>query len=316
MSVDEMVFRGAAMQALDRLIERLAARPVSVLITGETGTGKELVAHALHQRGPCARAIMKVVNCAAIPDTLIESTLFGHVKGAFTGADRDHLGVFEQARDGTVLLDEVGELSSRAQAALLRVLESRRVCPVGASREVDIHARVIAATHRNLALMCERDEFRLDLYHRLVSVTVEIPPLRERLDDIEPLAQHFLRRVAAQWDVPPPLIAGEALDLLMRHRWPGNVRELRNVIERAVALAEDDLITASELPAGLGEQRDSHPPPANDQRDFRTRVLHHERMLIQEAIRASEGNRRLAAERLRLPLRTLERKLRSLRDLS
>ncbi len=306
-----VIRKSSAMVELARLIERLALRPLSVLIHGETGSGKELVARELHQRSPRAAAPLKVVNCAAIPDTLIESALFGHERGAFTGADREHKGVFEQAHGGTVFLDEVGELSAEAQAALLRVLDSALVTRVGGTKEIAVDVRVVAATHRDLHALTETGAFRLDLYHRLNGATLEVPPLRERGDEIEPLVQCFLESTARRWGSAPLRIEPLALERLCGYRWPGNVRELRNVVERAVALADGDTLTLHELPDHIRAQAvaRTEPPDGGTHAALRASLHDHEAALIREALEKAGGNQRKAAEILQLPLRTFQRRL-------
>jgi DNA-binding NtrC family response regulator len=240
-----------AMREVYRLIGRAARTDVTVLITGESGTGKELVARALHDESSRSRAPFIALNCAAIPDELVESELFGHVRGAFTGADRDRAGVFEAAGSGTLFLDEVGELSEAAQAKLLRAIEERRVTRVGATSEIPVDVRLIAATNRSLEAASGSGAFRADLRYRLSVVGIELPPLRERREDIVPLALHFLNHFAARHDIPPRPLSEAARRALLAYDWPGNVRELRNAMERAVVLAEGQSIDAGDLPAAL-----------------------------------------------------------------
>ena len=314
-----MVGSSPAMLELQRMVERMARKAVPVLILGETGTGKELVARGLHELGPRSAAPFKVINCAAIPANLVESVLFGHRKGAFTGAIDDRAGVFEQARGGTVFLDEIGELSPGAQAALLRVVESKRFCPVGGAREITADVRFVAATHRDLAAMAEQGSFRLDLIHRLNTVTLEAPALRARREDVPALAQHFLERCAAQSGERAPSITPDALACLESYSWPGNVRELRNVVERAVALCDGDVIGREDLPAHVvqsaSELREYDHAPADEPhaRSLRSDVHAYEADLIHDALRRAGGNRRAAAALLNLPLRTFERRLAKLR---
>lgn len=242
------VVESAAMRDLWRTVERLARSVIPVLLLGETGTGKEVVARAIHQRGSRRERPLVCVNCAAIPSQLVESTLFGHERGAFTGAAGQHRGVFEAADGGTVLLDEVGELPLPVQAALLRVLETKRVMRVGSTREVDVDVRVVAATHRDLEAMVRSGQFREDLLFRLNVMTLALPPLRERIDEIAPLALQFLEQASRDNERPVSSIDPEAFDLMLRYAWPGNVRELKNVVERAVVVAEGDRVTAADLP--------------------------------------------------------------------
>jgi DNA-binding NtrC family response regulator len=313
----EGVYESPKMREVCAQLRRLATRNLPVLILGETGTGKELAARMLHEAGPRKDAPLRVVNCGAIPENLVASVLFGHERGAFTGADRAREGVFEDARGGTVFLDEVGELSPSAQAALLRALETRRITRVGGTREIEIDARFIAATHRNLEAMAEAGEFRLDLLHRLNTVTVVLPPLRERREEIRALVDYFLEHASREWGTRRAQVEPAALSLLEQHSWPGNLRELRNVLARAAALVEGDMITVAELPEGLRQRgtvqpsRATIPAPATD---LRSHLRDVERDLITGALEKSGGNQRRAAELLGMPLRTFERRLAVLKD--
>ncbi|HET8939100.1 MAG TPA: sigma-54 dependent transcriptional regulator [Polyangiales bacterium] len=308
------------MLELARLVERIAPRKISVLVLGETGTGKELIARELHDKSARSHGPLQVVNCGAIPEHLTASVLFGHVRGAFTGADRDHQGVFGRAHGGSVFLDEVGELSAEAQAALLRVLDTQRVCPIGGRQEQSVDVRVIAATHRNLAEMVERGSFRLDLYHRLNSVVLQLPSLRERRDEILPLAEHFIERFVG--DGTAPRLSHAANARLLAYAWPGNVRELRNVIERAVALCDGESICERDLPPHICQGLTGNAerpltaasPPLSAALDasaigLREALRQQEIALIEAALRSTHGNQKRAARLLQLPLRTFERKL-------
>ncbi|HMG21834.1 MAG TPA: sigma 54-interacting transcriptional regulator, partial [Kofleriaceae bacterium] len=242
-----IVVKNPAMKQVMATVKRLAQSQVAVLIHGETGTGKEVIARAIHDGGSRRKQPLRCINCAAIPGMLIESVLFGHEQGAFTGADKSARGVFEQADGGSVLLDEIGELAAPAQAALLRVLETKHVTRVGGEKEIEVDVRVIAATHRDLEGMVEAGRFRQDLWYRLNTVTLRIPPLRERVDEIRPLAERFLKEARRQAGSDVRTIDPRALAALEGYGWPGNVRELRNVIERAVVLAEGSTITPADL---------------------------------------------------------------------
>lgn len=235
-----MVGSSPSMQRLFDLLERVAPSDVSVLITGPTGAGKELVARALHDYSPRRKAPFLAENCAAVPANLLESELFGHVKGAFTGAVSDRPGHFVAAHGGTVFLDEIGDMPLDMQAKLLRVLETRQVRPVGSNKTVDVDIRLVAATHRDLAKAAEEGRFRSDLFYRLNVVTLTVPALSERSEDIELLARFFLARACAQSGSPAEW-SPEALAALQAHSWPGNVRELNNVVQRAVALGGPQL---------------------------------------------------------------------------
>jgi DNA-binding NtrC family response regulator len=252
-----LIGRSKVIRTLRRQLERLARLPLPVLIHGETGTGKELAARTLHEFGENREGPFVALNCGAIPDGLFESELFGHRRGAFTGAHRDHAGAFARAANGTVFLDEIGELPLSAQAKLLRVLETRRLTPVGADQEITISCRVVAATHRDLAAMVVAGQFREDLFHRLSVVELELPPLRRRRHDIPMLLDHFVELASAELGrtvVISPAAAAEAV----HHPWPGNVRALRNAVLRAAALADgpigpDALIPEIEQPRARSE---------------------------------------------------------------
>jgi len=314
------VYASPKMQEACLLLRRLATRNLPVLILGETGTGKELAARMLHEEGPRRDAPMRVVNCGAIPENLVTSVLFGHERGAFTGADRARPGVFEDAEDGTVFLDEVGELSAAAQAALLRVLETRKVVRVGGNRELDIRARFVAATHRDLDELAKTGAFRLDLLHRLNAVTVALPPLRERREDIPLLVNYFLEQGNREWETSAEHLAPETLAALESYRWPGNVRELRNVLARAIALSDGDTLSVQELPEsirGSATQGGASRPtvaPLSPGLDLRAHLKQVERDLMLGALERAGGNQRRAAELLGIPLRTFERRLSAVKD--
>ena len=241
----EIVHAGEAMRRVMAQVDRVAASETRVCILGETGTGKELIARALHDRSQRSAGPFVTLNCAAVPGELIESELFGHEKGSFTGAAARHLGKFEQAHHGTLFLDEIGDMPLVMQAKLLRVLEERQVERVGGDRAIPVDVRVIVATHRNLDELAVKGAFRQDLYHRVYVYPLLLPPLRERTEDIKPLAEHFARQVAEinGWKVKP--LTAEAIAELVRYRWPGNVRELRNVVERLLLLADGPVDAAA-----------------------------------------------------------------------
>jgi DNA-binding NtrC family response regulator len=315
------VYASGRMQQVRALLHRLADRKLPVLVLGETGTGKELAARELHVAGARRDGPLRVVNCASLPENLVESTLFGHERGAFTGADRARAGLFEEAHEGTVFLDEVGELSRAAQASLLRVLETHKITRVGGSREIDVDVRVVAATHRDLEAMAQRGDFRLDLLHRLNAVTVELPPLRERAEDIVPLVSHFLAQAVSEWGGDTTGIDADALEVLQRYAWPGNIRELRNVLARAVAIADGDRIKVHDLPDRVRDGAPAKPahgaPPmgrVTQPLDLREHLRQVERDLVLGALERTGGNQRQAAELLGLPQRTFERRLAALRD--
>ena len=274
-------------------VRKVAATDATVLVLGESGTGKELVARAIHDGSPRRERPFVSVSCAAIPEGLLESELFGHEKGAFTGAVRRKLGRFELAHEGTLFLDEVGELPPSVQVKLLRVLQERRFERVGGEETVEVDVRLVSATNRDLAAMAQEGRFREDLYYRLDVVSIRLPPLRERPGDVEELARHFLARAAPRLGRAVTGFTPEALEALRRHRWPGNVRELENVIEQALVFAEGELVTPAELPDAL---RRAPPPqlspplaaPAGDR--SLTEVLEDlERQLILAAYEKAKG---------------------------
>ncbi len=247
----QLIFRSAAFAAVYQLALRVAPVDSNVLILGESGTGKELIAGAIHKASLRAERRMLTVNCAAFSETLLESQLFGHTKGAFTGAVQNNRGLLEEAHGSTLFLDEVGELSPNLQAKLLRVLQEGEFIPVGANRPRRVDVRFLAATNRDLEAQVAKGEFREDLYYRLHVIALQLPPLRERPEDIEPLARHFLAGAARKTRRPVTGIAREALTALQSYHWPGNVRELENVIERGVILAPGEMLTADLLPLKL-----------------------------------------------------------------
>jgi DNA-binding NtrC family response regulator len=228
-------------------IDRVAASETRVCILGETGTGKELVARAIHQKSPRHDAPFITLNCAAVPAELIESELFGHEKGAFTGAGAQHVGKFEQADGGTLFLDEIGDMPVAMQAKLLRVLEEGEVERVGGDKPVRVNVRVVVATHRNLDELVKQNTFRRDLFHRIFVFPLPLPPLRERPEDFPALVAHFAQQVAAQNGWKEKVFGGDAITELRRYTWPGNVRELRNVVERLILLSAEDAVTAADV---------------------------------------------------------------------
>ena len=308
-----------SMRGLYDRARRVAVTSLPVLVVGETGAGKEPVMRAIHEHsGRSGRCV--VVNCAAIPASLLESELFGHERGAFTGASQRRLGVFECAHGGTVCLDEIGELSLGGQAALLRVLETRRLHRVGGHEEIEVDVRLVAATHRDLPRMIEARRFRQDLYYRLNAVTLEVPPLRERASEIPALARHFLAETAARsTGAPSPReLTPEATAALRAHAWPGNVRELRNVMARAVALGEGTRIDVADLVVedGSSPLAASDAPATTGSRhafqsgmSLRRHLQRYEAYVVQQALRHTGGHRGRAAALLDVPTRTFQRRL-------
>ncbi|MFZ0304161.1 MAG: sigma-54 dependent transcriptional regulator [Terracidiphilus sp.] len=249
-----LVFAGETMRRVMAQIERVAASETRVCIYGETGTGKELVARTLHEKSHRAAGPFVTLNCAAVPAELIESELFGHEKGSFTGATQRHTGKFEQAHRGTLFLDEIGDMPASMQAKLLRVLEEGEVERIGAGKPTTVDVRVVVATHRNLEQLVETGAFRRDLYHRVVVFPVELPPLRRRAEDMPALVEHFVRQVSAQNSWKPIAFATAAIDALKGYEWPGNIRELRNVVERLLLLAGEE-VTADDVRLALPNSR-------------------------------------------------------------
>jgi two-component system response regulator HydG len=297
--------RHRSMESVRALISRVASADQTVLVSGESGTGKELVAKALHERSGRAKKPLVAINCGALPATLLESELFGHVKGAFTDARTERLGVFREADGGTLFLDEVGELPLSLQASLLRVLQEKMVRPVGANRELPVDVRVVAATNRDLPAAVEAKTFRADLLFRLDVLRVEVPPLRERGDDVLLLASHFLVLASSRNGRPLTGWSPEVASRLLEHAWPGNVRELQNVIERAVLAADGPRLETWHLPVGLGER----PPPKLEGSWPLVSLAELERRHIAHVLGAVGGNKQRAADLLGVDRVTLYRKL-------
>jgi len=286
---------------------RAAASRATILIRGESGTGKELLARAIHHASPRSKGPLVAVNMAAVPETLVESELFGHERGAFTGADRERRGRFELADGGSLFLDEIGDLPRATQAKLLRVLQEQTFERLGGTRSLHVDARVIAATNRDLEAMVRQGEFREDLYYRLNVVTIDLPPLRSRREDIPLLVDHFLRRFAAESKAAVESVSREAMDVLLKYEYPGNVRELENIVHRAVVLARGPVVTTADLPLHVAELRsEGQQPPAS----FVERVAQFERELILEALERAGGVQTRAARELGMSERHLRYKLR------
>jgi DNA-binding NtrC family response regulator len=306
----------AMRRALD-LAEKSAKSPVPVLIEGESGSGKEVVARFIHARSLVAARPFLAVNAAALPDSLLESELFGHRRGAFTGADRDRDGLFVEANGGTVFLDEVSSMSPSFQGKLLRVLQDQMVRPLGSAKDVSVAFRLIVATNRDLEAMKRRGEFREDLFYRLSVIRLFVPPLRERPGDVEPLARELLARAAADClpkGTPAPSLAPEAVEALRRHRWPGNVRELENALKRAVVVCSGDLIRAHHLGLGAAgwEQRAAPPEEVPYDEGKQQAIERFQREYLQRALERTGGNVSQAAERCGLTRAALQRIMRQL----
>lgn len=306
------------MRQVSETIQMVAKRRSTVLITGETGTGKEIVAQSIHASSDRARLPMVSVNCSALPDTLLEAELFGHVKGAFTGATNPRVGRFEQAHHGTIFLDEIGDLPLTLQAKLLRVLQEREFQRLGSSETVRVDLRVIAATHTDLSAMVKQGKFREDLFYRLNVVPIHVPPLRERASDVRFLVMHFIEKICREEEIPAKQISRETLDRLSGHDWPGNVRQLENAVEKAIVLSGD---RATLVPGDFPLPPRKHPIAANDGGyiavpdhglDFEKTVGGIERHILEQALKKTRGNKKLAAEMLGLKRTTLTAKLKSL----
>jgi two-component system response regulator HydG len=305
----EMVGQSGPMRRVYELIERLGTTDATILISGESGTGKELVARALHQRSAHHEGPFVAINCAAVPANLLESELFGHVKGAFTDARRTREGLFVRAGGGTLFLDEIGEMPLEMQAKLLRALQERRVRPVGGDQEIHFDTRIIAATNRELEAEVEAGNFREDLYYRINVVQIAMPRLAERGNDILLLAQHFVESVGQRMGRPIKGFSQSAAQKLLAYDWPGNVRELENSIERAVALARYEEIQVEDLPSRVREHEDEGTLEELDDPSYMLPLEELERRHIQRALKACSGNKTRAAKVLGVDRRTLYRKL-------
>jgi DNA-binding NtrC family response regulator len=299
-----LVGRSPVMQAVREQIARCAPTPSNVLITGESGTGKELVARAVHAASPRRQRRLVPVNCVAIPETLLESQLFGHVRGAFTSAVQTNPGLFVAAHTGTLFLDEIGELPVPLQAKLLRVIEERQVWAVGATRPQPVDVRLIASTNRDLAAEVEAGRFRADLFYRLKVVHLALPPLRQRLEDLPLLADHFIRRLNVKLDRRYRGITPEALDLLAHHDWRGNVRELEHVLERAMILGDGGVLGLEHIAPEMVAAG-----PGSVPTDLRDAVRHFARRHVQDVLARTQFNKRDAARLLGISLASLYRKL-------
>ncbi len=320
---DTMIGRSRAMQEVYKELGRVAAKPVSVLIRGETGTGKELAARAIYQHGHRAHLPFVTVNCAAIPETLLESELFGHEKGAFTGAENRRIGRFEQANNGTIFLDEIGEMSAGTQAKLLRVLQERTLQRLGGREDIPVDVRVIAATNRDLERAIEERQFRADLYYRLNAVTITLPPLRNRREDIPLLARHFARLFGEELGVPAA-IDQDAIDALAHLPWPGNVRQLQNVVRQALLRCRGYPVTGR-LIQEIVTETPAHPETNSLEASIRQAlgeavsgrkvgvyselVENFEKAVLSQAIKLSRGNQSRAARWLGISRLTLREKL-------
>ena len=306
--LDQIVGQSKVMKDVFAKIQRAAPVDSTVLILGETGTGKELVAAALHHNSPRKKGPFVAVNAAAVPASLVESELFGHVRGAFTGATDKRMGRFEQADGGTLFIDEIGDFELGLQAKLLRVLETLTVTPVGGHEDRKVNVRVVAATRQELKKMVEAGTFREDLYYRLNVVTVNLPPLRQRPDDIPLLVEHFLKEITEHKHTAVRKASPEVLRRFMAYRWPGNVRELRHVLESMMVLADSEMLTEVDLPDEIRDGTGPTTVPKELPTGLRMEEL--EKLAIVKALDECAGNRTHAAGRLGISVRTLQRKLR------
>ena len=325
-SREAIIGRSKVMQTVYKEIGRVAAMPVTVLIQGETGTGKELVARAIHQHSDRAAGPFVTVNCAAIPENLLESELFGHEAGAFTGAKNRHIGRFEQANGGTIFLDEIGDMSPSTQVKLLRVLQEKSISRVGGKEQIAVDVRILAATHRNLEEAIEAKEFRLDLFHRLNVAVIYLPPLAQRREDIPDLVNYFLTRYSAEFNMERPSIGADAVEFLQQQTWPGNVRELENIVRKALIASRGYPISLEHLRSAL--TKPNPPRPAGDQKltDYVAELLAQaqlgeggnaseilteavERELYGQAIRLANGDQTKAARWLGVSRPTMREKL-------
>lgn len=308
-SVDGIIAESSAMSQVLNVAGRIADSNASVLITGETGTGKELIARTVHFSGSRHNNPFVAVNCAALPDTLLESELFGHEKGAFTGADRQRKGRFETAEGGTLFIDEVGEIPLSLQVKLLRVLQEKTFERIGSNISLQANARIVAATNRDLEAMIREGSFRQDLFYRLNVVSIRIPPLRERREDIPPLVEGFVRRFASENNKRIAGISREAMDRLMKYSYPGNVRELENIIQQSVVLSRSETIMISDLPVRLNEGKEHETQVTSGAESFTEKVEALEKSLIIAALGEAAQVQTRAAELLGISERHLRYKL-------
>lgn len=306
--LENIITSSPKMLELIEFLKQVANTQVSVLITGESGVGKDLFARALHHYSARHAGPFLAVNCAAIPENLIESELFGHVRGAFTDARQNKTGLFQAANGGTLFLDEIGELPAALQAKLLRVLEDRRVRPIGATGEITVDVRFVSATNANLEKLVTEARFRADLYYRIATMTIAIPPLRDHTEDIPLLARHFLVRSSAEAGKPAPTISDSAMQRMKRYSWPGNIREMQNALQRAAILCQNGVVTCADLPPKVaGENRPTTRLDEITAQGFTLEQL--EREYVRSVLVAVGGNKREAARLLGIDRKTLYRKL-------
>ncbi|REJ75770.1 MAG: sigma-54-dependent Fis family transcriptional regulator [Acidobacteria bacterium] len=301
-----IIGRSGRMQSIFALVERISRTPSTVLIRGESGTGKELIARAIHFNSPRSRARFLSINCGALPENLLESELFGHERGSFTGAVREKQGLFQEASGGTLFLDEIGEMTPSMQVKLLRALQEKKVRRVGGTREEDVDVRIIAATNQDLEEQIRNGSFREDLFYRINVIPIHLPALRRRREDIPLLADHFVRKYSSELGTEPVRFSVEAMRMLERYEWPGNVRELENVVERTLALQSGSVVTASDLPAIIANQSEPDeeirlPEEGLDLEQFLDDIR---RRLMSEALDRCDGVQTQAAELLGMSFRS------------
>jgi two-component system NtrC family response regulator len=307
---DSIIYQSPEMEKVLSTVARVAKSKASVLIRGESGTGKEIVARAIHQASARADKPMVTVNCAALTESLLESELFGHEKGAFTGAVKQHLGRFEQADGGTLFIDEVGDIPPATQVKLLRAIQQGEFERVGGNETLKVDVRIVAATHRNLENMIRENQFREDLFYRINVIGIEIPPLRERKEDIPVLIRHFLDKFSKENGKKIKGISKETMDILMKYSYPGNIRELENIIESSVVLAREEIITTADLPSGIYQPPESAMLNANDfSIPYPEKVMAFEKSLIINALKEKKGNQSKAAELLGISERHLRSRM-------
>jgi DNA-binding NtrC family response regulator len=299
------------MRALVQVAEKIAAKPVTVLINGETGTGKEVLARYIHARSDRKTGPFVAVNLPGIPGNLVESELFGHERGAFTGADKQKLGKFELANGGTLFLDEIGELGIDPQSKILRALQEHEIERVGGEKPIQLDLRVICATNRDLPARVQEGKFREDLYWRLKVVPIEIPPLRQRREDLGDLAQHFLARAAAEHGRAPQSLSEGALQLLERYAWPGNIRELENVMARMTVVCDSEVIEESDLPYDFALTPSSAEELRNEEQSLDGAMIAFEKSFLRKALKKNQWNKKRTAEQLQIGYSTLKAKLKS-----
>jgi transcriptional regulator with PAS, ATPase and Fis domain len=307
---DRMIGHSSPMQQVYDLVSRVANVNASVLVTGESGTGKELIAQAIHNLGSRSQRPFVAVCCGAIPETLIEAELFGHEKGAFTGTVGAREGYLEQAGDGTLFLDEIGELSLSTQVKLLRVLQQREFSRLGSNRLIPMRARLIFATHQDLANMVSEGKFRQDLYYRINVMRIDAPSLQEHAEDIPTIAMHFLRQYSEQYGKFVDGINPATMALLQSYSWPGNVRELENVIQRAIIIAKGTCITVDDLPHGIVEEGTEDAEDCASTSSFERQIRDFKLKLAMDAVREHDGNKTLAARSLQISRAYLHRLIR------